>query len=241
MKFLDIPDLTSVASRLNSTVSADHRITCWLEGYSVKSAGPDKKALKEFTSIHGGTLQGLELLSPPQTVSCFSAPVGWNAVSKRTLYYLTATLNNVFPDYEFGDTPAQQFCREPALALVAHEINMTLLEGARVSFVPIRNRLWQCLETHIELSQCEIYSYIPVAGDPFAEDGTIWSFNYFFVNPKLKRVVFFACKAESVSALSAYELSYGVSAEESEGERADGVFDLEMDLSSGQRGSFAVC
>lgn len=39
-------------------------------------------------------------------------------------------------------------------------------------------------------------SYNPdLTSDPFSEDGTLWSFNYFFYNKKLKRVVFFTCRA----------------------------------------------
>ncbi|KAF4524292.1 hypothetical protein B566_EDAN005348 [Ephemera danica] len=40
------------------------------------------------------------------------------------------------------------------------------------------------------------YSYNPdLASDPFGEEGSLWSFNYFFYNKKLKRVVFFTCRA----------------------------------------------
>jgi hypothetical protein len=30
--------------------------------------------------------------------------------------------------------------------------------------------------------------------DPFGEEGTLWSFNYFFHNKKLKRIVFLTCR-----------------------------------------------
>lgn len=40
------------------------------------------------------------------------------------------------------------------------------------------------------------YSYNPdLISDSFSEDGTLWSFNYFFYNSKLKRVVFFTYRA----------------------------------------------
>jgi hypothetical protein len=39
-------------------------------------------------------------------------------------------------------------------------------------------------------------SYNPdLNSDPFGEDGCLWSFNYFFYNKKLKRIVFFSCRA----------------------------------------------
>ena len=34
-----------------------------------------------------------------------------------------------------------------------------------------------------------------LASDPFGEDGSLWSFNYFFYNRKLKRIVLFTCRA----------------------------------------------
>ncbi|XP_018431142.1 PREDICTED: repressor of RNA polymerase III transcription MAF1 homolog [Nanorana parkeri] len=50
--------------------------------------------------------------------------------------------------------------------------------------------------------------------DPFGEDGSLWSFNYFFYNKKLKRIVFFTCRS-----ISGY--SY---------KRADFGSELDMDL-----------
>lgn len=38
-------------------------------------------------------------------------------------------------------------------------------------------------------------SYNPdLDSDPFTEDGSLWSFNYFYYNKKLKRIVFFTCR-----------------------------------------------
>jgi hypothetical protein len=37
--------------------------------------------------------------------------------------------------------------------------------------------------------------YLLPQGDPFSEDGLLWSFNFFFYNKKLKRVVFFTARA----------------------------------------------
>lgn len=49
-----------------------------------------------------------------------------------------------------------------------------------------------------------VCSYNPdLDSDPFGEEGSLWSFNYFFYNKKLKRIVFFTCR----SVRSAYEHS----------------------------------
>lgn len=43
--------------------------------------------------------------------------------------------------------------------------------------------------------QC-LFSYNPdLDSDPFGEEGSLWSFNYFFYNKKLKRIVFLTCRS----------------------------------------------
>lgn len=48
-----------------------------------------------------------------------------------------------------------------------------------------------------------VLSYNPdLDSDPFGEEGSLWSFNYFFYNKKLKRIVFFTFR--SVRSAAAY-------------------------------------
>lgn len=44
--------------------------------------------------------------------------------------------------------------------------------------------LWSLLESEMNVSkECDVYSYLnDLDSDPFAEEGAIWSFNYFFFN-----------------------------------------------------------
>ncbi|KAL8128680.1 hypothetical protein V2J09_017835 [Rumex salicifolius] len=52
--------------------------------------------------------------------------------------------------------------------------------------------LYMALDEVIDLPECEMYSYNPDCdADPFLEKGAIWSFNFFFYNRKLKRIVSF--------------------------------------------------
>ena len=52
----------------------------------------------------------------------------------------------------------------------------------------------------------KIKSYNPdLTSDPFAEDGCLWFFNYFFYNRKLKRIVYLSCRCTSKSAESNYD------------------------------------
>lgn len=46
-----------------------------------------------------------------------------------------------------------------------------------------------------------VSSYNPdLDSDPYGEEGSLWSFNYFFYNKKMKRIIFFTCRASSRSA-----------------------------------------
>jgi len=57
--------------------------------------------------------------------------------------------------------------------------------------------LWNEVDRAISLRQCQVYSYLPADGDPFCGAGVLWSFNYFFYNKDLNRVLCFSCAAVS--------------------------------------------
>lgn len=60
----------------------------------------------------------------------------------------------------------------------------------------LRQALWSAIDDEIHLNDCDIYSYNPdLNSDPYGESGCLWSFNYFFYNKKLKRIVFFTYRA----------------------------------------------
>ena len=48
-----------------------------------------------------------------------------------------------------------------------------------------------------ELANCDVYSYRTDGPepDPFDDQNSIWAFNYFFYNRKLKRIVYFSCRS----------------------------------------------
>ena len=58
--------------------------------------------------------------------------------------------------------------------------------------------LWARLEEVIQPAECDVYSYKGDAeGDPFSVSGSLWSFNFFLYNRKLKRILFFTASAIS--------------------------------------------
>jgi hypothetical protein len=69
------------------------------------------------------------------------------------------------------------------------------------SLLGTRERLWTTVQQVIAFPNCEIYTYVEAddTDGPFHEPGIIWSFNYFFYNHALRRVLFM--KATAVQML----------------------------------------
>ncbi|CAL8080875.1 unnamed protein product [Orchesella dallaii] len=118
-------------------------------------------------------------------------------ISRKMLFNLITTLNlSFFPDYDFSDAKSHEFSRSPSLAHVWAEIDSRLGQSNFYNRT-VRQKLWEEIDTEIGgLKNSEIFTYKPdFESDPFSESGCVWSFNFFFYNPKLKRVVFLTCRA----------------------------------------------
>ncbi|KAJ3121356.1 hypothetical protein HK100_012414 [Physocladia obscura] len=158
----------------------------------------------------GGGAVGVSFLSPGASLGGVyavspSSPYGPLAqvTSRKTLFYLLATLNAAFPDYDFSDIKPELFMKIPHLSLVKSNVNSTLFgmghEGLRTQ--NINNRLWEAIDEVTELDECDIYSFNPNPEvEPDSEEGNLWSFYYFFFNRKMKRIVFFTARAVSSMA-----------------------------------------
>ncbi|BFZ13514.1 hypothetical protein BsWGS_16553 [Bradybaena similaris] len=215
MKLLENSNFEAVNSALsmdleNSNTHLDFRI----ESYSCKMAGNDKRLFKTLNEENREAPGGLQTLSPPQAhgYSMYSTSnpndpptVGSHeetgslcgTISTKTLFYLISTLNASFnPDYDFSTAKSSEFSRETSLDWVEQNINSSLFAACGDRFGAFKQQLWSAVDDEICLKDCYIYSYNPdLSSDPFSEDGCIWSFNYFFYNVKLKRIVFFSCRA----------------------------------------------
>ncbi|ORY02108.1 repressor of RNA polymerase III transcription MAF1 [Basidiobolus meristosporus CBS 931.73] len=193
MKFLEFPSL-DVINKYLIFETADSKIYGRVEAFSCKSAGGDKKLFKQLESRHQEELTAYSL-SPEQNFHLIISPFGPldQLSSRKTLFYLISTLNASFPDYEFSDLKPEQFSKQQSLSMVMNSINTTLFSLGRADLIQ-SHRLWDVLDEVISLNDCDVYSYIPDDdSDPYADEGSIWSFNYFFFNRKLKRILFFTC------------------------------------------------
>lgn len=171
-----------------------------------KLAGTDKKLSR---SLDAEVAQSLAAHSPTG-----ASPVGplTDSSSRKTLIYLILTLNHIYPDYDFSDLRAEHFTKEGQLAAVKTDIETLLMESGKVwtatrgddeDFLDV---LWKTLDEAIGVYECDVYSYKAVSeGDPFTDEGSLWAFNYFFYNKKLKRILYFTTHATSKTAGSSDE------------------------------------
>ncbi|PVD20847.1 hypothetical protein C0Q70_19008 [Pomacea canaliculata] len=191
-----------------------------IESYSCKMAGNDKRLFKMLSEKNKEAPGGLQALSPPQlsqvptsrspgSMMQYSSsyemepmnPLLRDTISTKTLFYLISTLNASFnPDYDFSKAKSEEFSREPSVQTVMTAVDTQMFATAGDVYGALKHHLWGAIDGEIELKDCLVYSYNPdLSSDPYGEEGCIWSFNYFFFNPRLKRIVFFTCRASSRS------------------------------------------
>lgn len=120
MKLLESTRFEAINSAL-TIHTGDATLMGRIESYSCKMAGNDKQHYKRFLSSEQASSSDLQALSPPQTLcdmspfynrGSFSGDEGvlCDTISRKTLFYLIATLNASFePDYDFSDAKVKTF------------------------------------------------------------------------------------------------------------------------------------
>lgn len=114
MKLLESQRFEAINSAL-AIQTGDSAIFGRIESYSCKMTQTDKQLYKRFFSPEQAPTD-LQALSPPQTLLDMSPFLGrgsysgdegvtlCDTISRKTLFYLIATLNSTFePDYDFSD------------------------------------------------------------------------------------------------------------------------------------------
>lgn len=104
--------------------------------------------------------------------------------SRKTFAYLISVLNASQPDHDFSSLMPEDFKRETSSARVINTFNNVLFGLG----MPVPPKLWELLDTEIELKDCTIYSHTPPQTFLDDQPGTIWSIMWFFFNKKKKRV-----------------------------------------------------
>lgn len=137
--------------------------------------------------------------------------------TRRLMTDLILTLNMSFPDYDFSAVQPHDFqpvALPEVMQAVYAQLSPFLCNGNEsdaisdpTSLASVGNtledgshpapqslffvELWSALDELMELKECEIYLWNNA--DMSGEELWLWSFNYFFVNKTLKRIVFFTC------------------------------------------------
>ncbi|TMW65727.1 hypothetical protein Poli38472_008369 [Pythium oligandrum] len=198
MKYLEENQLTWLNSVLSSYVIGDRVLTGKIEAYSCKKAGADKKLAKSLDMYYQQEIEALssDLLS--------SSPLGplTSSTTRKLLINLITTMNATFPDYDFSTVKPEQFCKEADYRIAVQRINHDLAEVFDLESNGFVEKMWESIAESIKPDECEVYSYIPdMDSDPFS-DGNLSSFNYFFYNKNMKKILYFTCMSQ---ALTTYE------------------------------------
>lgn len=178
--------MAGITAFLTDHVISERVLDGRVEAFSCKRAGEDKKLMKKLEQQYNE-----EIATSPCS---FDSPLGAlsDSSSRRLLIDLISTLNASFPDYDFSSLRPDQFTKELGFDFVLRSINRHLAEFTQ----PFLDELWAAIEDSVVLNECDVYSYVPdLDSDPFSSDGILWSFNYFFFNKNLKRIVYFTCVA----------------------------------------------
>lgn len=163
--------------------------------YLGKAAGNDKRLLKQLelkfninkdrdglgNNVESADSEDIETLSPNNG----SATIlhSSNGISLKTFYYLISTMNNMFPDYDFSDLPADAFNRITSLSGLKTHFNTSIfntgINNNTNSFADFTRQMWGCMDEAVGgLDESEIFSFDPVIDayeidDPFRERGTM--------------------------------------------------------------------
>jgi len=198
MKYLDLAPLARIHSFLDHVDVGDQILYGSLEAYSCKLAGLDKKLGRSLEQeVAGGSSPSDLSMSPVGPLS--------EAASRKTLIYLILALNHIYPDYDFSQLRAHHFRKEADLGGAEQLLEARLCEAAKTwDATPgygdgrLLDTLWAAIDEAVDLKASDVYSYQSDGEtDPFGEAVNVWSFNFFFYNRKLKRILYLACRAVS--------------------------------------------
>ncbi|KAH7667421.1 Repressor of RNA polymerase III transcription Maf1 protein [Dioscorea alata] len=198
MKFLEYSSLDSINLFLSNLNLGESTIKGCLEAYSCKHTGTDRKlslSLEQEMLDYLGQSAESNSASPVEYLSCRS--------SRKTLIYLVLTLSHMYPDYDFSAVRAHLFFKEEEWDSFKQIVDDYMFEASQEwalanSGASLLEVMSKAIDEVVKLGECEIYSYNPDSEeDPYFEKGAIWSFNFFFYNRKLKRMVSFRCSCVS--------------------------------------------
>jgi len=129
--------------------------------------------------------------------------------TRRLMTDIILTLNTSFPDYDFSNVKPSHFEKVKWNNSIIHRTNEKLTGLEVHEGKTFLSDLWSAIDDVINISESDVYSYAPPNkfddDDPLSflmhtldgTDGTnmvpLWTFNFFFINKSLKRILLFSC------------------------------------------------
>eukprot|EP00792_Barthelona_sp_PAP020_P011079 TRINITY_DN4882_c0_g1_i1.p1 TRINITY_DN4882_c0_g1~~TRINITY_DN4882_c0_g1_i1.p1 ORF type:complete len:222 (+),score=53.08 TRINITY_DN4882_c0_g1_i1:53-667(+) len=185
MKYIDAVELVELSNYISNLSVDNLRIDGKIELFSCKMVRSDKRLAK---SIEDALYE-----SPSSLETSPFGPLQYTA-SRKVFVNLISTLNMSFPDYDFSNLLPSQFKKVDDLNDIISGIDETFRSVLQDRFPDFQTKLWTAIQNQITISECTAYVFLPEPdGNPLFVDGTLWSFNYFLVDNKLKRILFFHC------------------------------------------------
>jgi hypothetical protein len=179
MKYMDLGGLEELNNSLSCVNLGDSRVFGRIECYSCKNTGEDYRLKNRLKRRFG--IEEEEL----------SSSVGNNPQNYKTFFLLIATLNALFPDYDFSDLPLSNI-KPITFNSIVNTVNHTLFNiGNDVFAKKVSESIWSNINSAVEIDECLLFQYLPIE----EEDNTLWSWYYFFYSKKMKRILFFSCRA----------------------------------------------
>ncbi|OZJ05794.1 hypothetical protein BZG36_01270 [Bifiguratus adelaidae] len=204
MKYLEVSEFSLINDAL-IWETPESKIHGKLEAYSCKSAGSDKKLLKQLETRYALDMGNGSVSPTDDQLRDIISPLGSmdQSSSRKILFYLIGTLNLAWPDYDFSEVNPHQFDKQSNVSMVINSINTSLYNMGNERIYKNLG-LWQVVDSIINLDDCVVYSYNPNDDDDpvdeESEENAMFSMNYFFFNRKMKRMVYFTVRSISPNA-----------------------------------------
>ncbi|KAH7650441.1 hypothetical protein RS030_152361 [Cryptosporidium xiaoi] len=192
MRFLEHSGLNRLSVILNNLDVGDRILNGRLELFTCSEKMREECDLSERVDR--------EVCASPQWIS--NSPIGpvQRQDVRELLVNLISTMNQCFPDYEFSIIKPDNIFKEKNFSNVYNNINYHLSSVVERIYPSFLVELWENIRDAVEIENTEIYSYRLMGNDelgPFSDDGCLFSFDYFFYDTKMQRILFFACTTKS--------------------------------------------
>ncbi|KAJ3444422.1 repressor of RNA polymerase iii transcription maf1 [Anaeramoeba flamelloides] len=199
MKFLNCPGLDQITEMLSGLITGKGVVYGKVEAYSAKPIKSDRKLAKSLEQKYTQEISKGLITKKGSGSGSGSFGSLYEPNNRKTLIKLISTMNHSFPEYDFSSVREHHFHKEKNICTVQNAINTTFNSFINDFYPEKAEVIWSEIDDVINLVDCQVYSYIPGLSeeDPFSQLGVVWSLNYFFVNTKLKRVVYVATQCVS--------------------------------------------